>query len=110
MAKQTVAAAPQAAKTNGAEAPALMTANLWNEWMRQALALSQEVSSFVMARASEDIGTWARLASCKDPAQFLECQQQFVQKAAGDYFAEGQKIASMVAAAQTRWVNPRGDD
>jgi hypothetical protein len=110
MAKQTVAAAPRAAKTNGAEAPMLMTASLWNEWMRQAFALSQEVSSFVMARASEDIGALTRLASCRDPAQFLECQQQFAQKAAGDYLAEGQKIAGMIAAAQSHWMNPRGDD
>lgn len=94
------------AKANGPEAAIRAAGGVWNDWMQQTLAISQEVSSFVMARASEDLGALTQLAGCKDPVQFFTCQQQHAQKAAEDYIAEGQKLGRMIVAAQTRWVNP----
>ena len=76
--------------------PIAMASSVWDEAMTRTIALSQEISSFVMARVSEDVGAWTRLASCKDAAQLMDCQQQYARKAAEDYAAEGQKLCRML--------------
>ena len=83
---------------NGAAQPLFAAGNLWNGWMKRGLAISQELSGFVMERVNEDVAAWAELAECKNPLQLMERQQQLVQKAIADYAAEGQKITQMMMA------------
>ena len=90
--------ATQANGTNGA-GQSLFAGNLWDGWMKRNLAMSQEISGFVLERLNEGMGAWARLAECKDPIQLLECQRQLAQKAIEDFAAEGQKISQMMTAA-----------
>ena len=64
-------------------------------WARAISALTEEMGHFVQARLQEDMGTWTKLTSCKDPNQALECQRQYAEKAATDYFDEANKLSRL---------------
>jgi len=64
-------------------------------WTRAISALTEEMGHFVQARLQEDMGTWTKLTSCKDPTQAIECQRQYAEKAATDYFDEANKLSRL---------------
>jgi hypothetical protein len=57
-------------------------------WFQGMNALSQEIAQFTQSRLQEDMAAWSTLASCKSPADALECQQRFAEKATAGYVAE----------------------
>lgn len=64
-------------------------------WARAISALSEEMGHFVQARLQEDMGTWTRLTTCKDPSQAFECQRKYAEKAATDYLDEANKLSRL---------------
>jgi Phasin protein len=93
----------QAKIANAMDLPLRIANGVWDDWMRQALAISAEILNFTMARVSEDFNALEELAACKDPVQFFNRQQEFVRTVAEDYAAEGQKIGHMMFHPQTKW-------
>lgn len=88
-----------ATESTTTNSPVGVASNLWSGWVQQALSISQELSTFMMDRVSDDMTGWSQLAACKDPAEWLSCQQQLAQKSANAYLAEGQKIGRMMVSA-----------
>jgi len=62
-------------------------------WANGIAAMTEEVTHFAQARLQEDIGAWAKFASCRDPREALDYQRQFVEKATADYLDEFGKLS-----------------
>jgi hypothetical protein len=65
-------------------------------WLEDASSLSQEITHFVQARLQEDITASFELVTCRSPHDALECQRQFVEKAADQYSDEIGKLFKII--------------
>jgi Phasin protein len=65
----------------------------FQRWVNGMMAMTEEVSHFAQARLQEDMGTWAKLASCRDPREAFDCHCRFVEKATADYLDELGKLS-----------------
>ncbi len=64
-------------------------------WARSLSTLTQHMGQFVQTRLREDIDAWGKLSACRDPAQWLECQREYVEKSASDYLNESGTLARL---------------
>jgi len=82
---------------NGWDPRILFGANqrAFDSWIRGMSAFTEEMGNFMHTRLQEDIGVWTKLTSCKDAGQAFECQRQYVEKAAADYFDEAGKLSRL---------------
>jgi len=65
-------------------------------WFHGMTVLSQEIAQFTQSRLQEDIAAWSMLASCTNPADVLDCQRRFAQKATAVYTEEVAKLSQMM--------------
>ncbi|MGO8919072.1 MAG: phasin family protein [Stellaceae bacterium] len=65
-------------------------------WFQTMFALSQEITRFAQSRLQEDMAAWAKLASCHNPAEAMECQRRYSATAATQYGEEIGKLSQMM--------------
>lgn len=65
-------------------------------WFHGMTVLSQEIAQFTQSRLQEDIAAWSMLTSCTNPADVLDCQRRFAQKAKAVYTEEAAKLSQMM--------------
>ncbi len=66
--------------------------------LKRAALLSEELMNFSRSRLQADIEAWEAIGSCRSPADFLERQRQYVQKASSDYLEEATKLTTGMVA------------
>jgi phasin family protein len=79
-------------------------------WFQGMNALSQEIAQFTQSRLREDMAAWSTLASCNSPADALECQQRFAEKAIAGYVAEVTKLSQMMMSLASEGLASRQRD
>jgi hypothetical protein len=65
-------------------------------WFHGMTVLSQEITQFTQGRLQEDIAAWSMLASCTNPADVLDCQRRFAQRATAVFTEEVAKLSQMM--------------
>lgn len=68
----------------------------FERWVQGMMEISQEIAQFTQTRLQEDAAAWAKLASCRTPNEAFECQQHFLERAAGQYLAESNRLSQMI--------------
>jgi len=66
-------------------------------WSRDAFAMFSEVATFAQARWHADMDNWGKLATCRNPMEAIECQQEAAQKAYTDYLEEFGKLSRLAS-------------
>jgi hypothetical protein len=97
--------------SGGWDPPALFGAgeHAFESWALAASALAQEMAQFVQSRLQEDMKSWARLASCRDPGEAFQCQCRFAEKAVADYLDEAGKLSALAMTLSTKGIAPQAE-
>jgi phasin family protein len=70
--------------------------NAFQAWAENMSQLSQEMAQFMQSRLKEEAAMWQKLASCRDPAELLQCQSEFAAKTGTDYADAAQKLSRLM--------------
>ncbi len=73
--------------------------NAYSDWLQNANRVQTEMIRFIGDRFSKDLSLISRLASCKQPDEFLRLQAEAVSEIATDYMQEGAKLLAMFGEA-----------
>ena len=76
-------------------------------WFLGVNELSQEIAQFTQSRLQEDIAALSTLVSCNSPADALECQRRFAEKATAGYVAEVTKLSQMMMSLASEGLASR---
>lgn len=74
--------------------------------LKRAALFTEEIMDFSRNRFQADLEAWDAIASCRSPADFVECQRQYVQKASSDYLEEANKLTTGMMAFLTDVAAP----
>lgn len=87
----------RAARSVDTQFESLMSANerAFRSWANGISAFAEEIAQFTKARLSESAESWQVLATCKTPADALECHQRYARKAADQYFEQANKLTQL---------------
>ena len=58
-------------------------------------AFAEEMTHFVQTRWQNDMETWAKLTTCRNRNDAIECQQRYAEKAMADYLDEFGKLSGL---------------
>jgi len=72
-----------------------MSQQALQSWARCVSAVSEHVGQFVQTRWHDDMDAWNRLAACRDPRAWLECQREYFEKSASDYLTESGELVRL---------------
>ncbi|MCU9848924.1 phasin family protein [Defluviimonas sp. WL0024] len=70
-------------------------AQIYMAWLEGMGDLGREAAQFVAERIAEDVKTQHAILHCRNPADLLRIQREFLQKALDQYVAEGGKLVRM---------------
>ena len=73
--------------------------NAFSDWVQNANRVQTEMIRFIGDRFSKDMGLISRLASCKQPDEFLRLQAEAMSEIATDYMQEGAKLLALFGEA-----------
>jgi Phasin protein len=73
-----------------------MNRSAFEVWAHGMSRVSHEMAQFMQSRLLEDSVMWETLATCRDPADAIECQRRFGSKATTDYSEAAQKFSRLM--------------
>src|SRR5215471_832086 len=73
--------------------------NAFSDWLQSANRVQTEMIRFMSDRFSKDLHLMSRLASCKQPDEFLRLQAEAMSEIASDYMQEGAKLLALFGDA-----------
>lgn len=73
-----------------------MNRRAFESWANSMAKLSNEMAQFMLTRLREEAGMWEKLAACRNAADVIECQSQFVAKTGRDYAESAQKLSRLM--------------
>ncbi len=71
-------------------------AEFHQNWIACMTKANGEILNFVSRRLKQDMEAAAEFTKCKNPADLLQTQMQFVQQMTADYTEESQKLANIM--------------
>jgi hypothetical protein len=71
----------------------------FSDWLQSANRVQTEMIRFISDRFSKDLHLMSRLASCKQPDEFLRLQAEAMSEIASDYMQEGAKLLALFGDA-----------
>lgn len=74
--------------------------------MKDSFELAHEMLTFSQARLQANIDAWQALATCRNPSDFLECQNEFAEKATAQYFDETNKLTTRLIGIMSSAATP----
>jgi Phasin protein len=74
--------------------------------MGSAAELYEELMTFWQGRFQADMDAWKAFASCRNPADFFECQRQFAEKTTAQYRDEANKLTSRIIGIVSSAASP----
>jgi hypothetical protein len=74
--------------------------------MKDSFELAHEMLTFSQARLQANIDAWQALATCRNPADFLECQKEFADKTTAQYLDETNKLTTRVIGIMSTAAAP----
>jgi len=74
--------------------------------MKDSFELAHEMLTFSQARLQANIDAWQALTTCRNPADFLECQKEFAEKATAQYLDETNKLTTRVIGIMSTAAAP----
>ena len=96
--KRSIASeASRAAKGWDTQFESLMSVNerAFRNWASGISAFAEEIAQFTKTQLNDGAEGWQVLAACKSPADALEVQRRYAEKAAGLYFEEAGKLTRL---------------
>jgi Phasin protein len=76
-----------------------MVGDFYACWFQGAIKVSQEIAEIAQTRIKDDIAAWAKLATCRDPKEFVDYQRNRAQQVADDVAKVSGMITSMMQDA-----------
>jgi hypothetical protein len=76
------------------------------DMIKGATEVGQEFMKFSQGRLQAHSDAWKALAACRSPLEIFECQRQFTEKAASQYFDEASKLASRTISVMSSVAAP----
>lgn len=73
--------------------------NAFAGWLQNANRVQSEMIRFIGDRFSKDLSLISRLASCKQPDEFLRLQAEAMSEIASDYMQESAKLLALFGDA-----------
>ena len=73
--------------------------NAFSDWVQNANRVQTEMIRFIGDRFSKDLNLLSRLASCKQPEEFLRLQAEAMSEIASDYMQESAKLLALFGDA-----------
>lgn len=74
--------------------------------MKDSFEFAHEMLTFSQARLQANIDAWQALATCRNPADFLECQKEFAEKATAQYLDETSKLTTRMIGIMSSATTP----
>ncbi len=66
-----------------------------SSWACGMIGFIDEVGKFARARLHENMNSWTQISNCRDMTEALRHQQQYVIKAAADYFDVADRLSRL---------------
>lgn len=80
---------------NGIPIPFLGDA--YERWIENLFKISEEISHFAQSRIQRDIASWRKLAMCRDPSEFINCERTMAEEAMSQFAEDVFKISQLIA-------------
>lgn len=74
--------------------------------IKDSFEFAHEMLTFSQACLQANIDAWQALATCRNPADFLECQKEFAEKATAQYLDETNKLTTRVIGIMSTAAAP----
>lgn len=86
------------AETGASEAnQILFLGAAYERWVDNLFRISEEISQFAQNRIQRDIAAWQRLATCRDPSEFVECERIMAEETMSQFAEDILKISRLFA-------------
>lgn len=71
-------------------------------WIEGVMKVSQEIADIAQTRLRDDMAAWAKLATCRDPKEFVDYQRNRAQQVADDVVKVSGMIANIMQDPKTK--------
>ena len=96
-----------AGEANGSSIPFLGDA--YERWVENLFKISEEISHFAQNRIQRDIASWKKLAMCRDPGEFINCERVMAEEAMSQFAEDVFRISQLIAMATgNAYSSPKG--
>lgn len=91
-------------EANGNPIPFLGDA--YERWIDNLFKISEEISHFAQNRIQRDIASWRKLAMCRDPNEFINCERIVAEEAMSRFAEDVFKLSQVIAMAAGNAYSP----